>query len=289
MAAIAILSHALDRILWPRQDGNGYNCPYLIGRMAMELTHRGHQVEIVHGLEAKNPGADLAILHVDLTCVPADYLDFAGSFRRCLNARVADIRKTTVSMAQLSLHPEWDGPVIVKSNLNCNGSPEVLKNACLAKAGEAPVHPGAREFTDYRIYESMGAIPDSLRQLPDIAIDAFMPEREDGLYAIRHWVFCGDQGHCNRFVSSEAVIKGGNVLRKEPCAVPEKLRGIRHNLGFDYGKFDFVVHGDDVYLLDANKTPGSPPLISADDRASLGRLVDGLEACLAAPAKTRNG
>ena len=275
MAAIAILSHALDRILWPRQDGNGYNCPYLIGRMAMELTHRGHQVEIVHGLEAKNPGADLAILHVDLTCVPAVYLDFAGSFRRCLNARVADIRKTTVSMAQLSLHPEWDGPVIVKSNLNCNGSPEVLKNACLAKAGEAPVHPGAREFTDYRIYESMGAIPDSLRQLPDIAIDAFMPEREDGLYAIRHWVFCGDKGYCSKYTGSEPIIKASSVIKREPVNIPNELLKIRAELGFDFGKFDFVVHGEKAFLLDANKTPGSPPAIALADSTYIASMCDG--------------
>lgn len=289
MAAIAILSHALDRILWPRQDGKGYNCPYLMSQIAMKLTRRGHQIEIVHGLEAKNPGADLAILHVDLTCVPADYLAFAASFPRCLNARIADIRKTTVSMAQLTLHPEWQGPVIVKSNLNCNGSPEVLKNDRLAKAGKAPVHEGAQEFNDYLIYEDAHAVPESIRQRPDVAIDAFMPERDDGLFAIRHWVFCGDQGHCNRFVSSQDIIKGGNVIRKEPCPVPEKLREIRDALGFDYGKFDFVVHDGEVYLLDANKTPGCPPLISADDQAAVDRLVNGFESFLTSMPKPLKG
>jgi hypothetical protein len=280
MAAIAILSHALDRILWQRQDGNGYNCPYLIGQMALELIRRGHQVEIVHGLEAKNPQADLAILHVDLTCVPTDYLDFAASFRRCLNAQVSDIRKTTVSMAQLSRHPDWQGPVMVKSNLNCNGSPEVLKNDRLAKVGEVPVHAGACEFNDYLIYETVDAIPDSIRQRPEIAIDAFMPEREDGLYAIRHWVFCGDRGHCSRHVSPEPVIKGGNIIRRDIVEVPAALRTIRSQMGFNYGKFDYVMHGGECYLLDANKTPGSPPSLALADGRYIATMSDGFESFL---------
>ena len=280
MASIAILCHELDRVLWPRRDGNGYNCPYLIGRMAMEMIRRGHQVEIVHGLEAKNPRADLAILHVDLTCVPTDYLDFAASFKRCLNAQVSDIRKTTVSMAQLSRYPDWKGPVIVKSNLNCHAGGESAKNA--RRKGSAPE---VRTFPEYAVFNSIQDVPEELVSDASLVIDCFMPEREGDLYAIRHWVFCGDQGHCNRFISPEEIIKGANVIRKEPCPVPGKLHEIRKSLGFDYGKFDFVMHGDDVYLLDANKTPGSPPLLTAGDKAGVSRLVDGFEAMMQRPDK----
>lgn len=36
------------------------------------------------------------------------------------------------------------------------------------------------------------------------------------------------------------------------------LREKRRTLGFDYGKFDFVDHGGESALLDANRTPGAP-------------------------------
>ncbi len=272
MASIAILCHELDRIIWPRRDGKDYNCPYLIGRMVFELIRRGHDVEIVHGPNAKNNDPDLAILHVDLTHVPEDYLAYAAGFRNCLNRNVANISKTRISGALLAGRPDWNGPVIVKSNLNCHAGGESAKNA--RRKGSAPE---VREFPEYAVYDSIRDVPEDLRNDASLAIDCFMPEREGDMYAIRHWVFCGDQGHCNRFISPEMIIKGGNVLRKEPCAVPDKLHDLRKAMGFDYGKFDFVMHGDDVFLLDANKTPGSPPLISADDQATLSRLVDGFE------------
>jgi hypothetical protein len=275
MASIAILCHELDRVIWPRRDGNGYNCPYLIGRMVFELIRRGHDVEIVHGPNAKNPDPDLAILHVDLTRVPEDYLAYAAGFRNCLNRNVADISKTRISGALLAGRPDWNGPVIVKSNLNCHAGGENAKNA--RRKGSAPE---VREFPEYAVYDSIRDVPEDLRNDASLAIDCFMPEREGDMYAIRHWVFCGDQGHCNRFISPEMIIKGANVVRKEPCAVPEKLHDIRRSLGFDYGKFDFVMHGDEVYLLDANKTPGSPPLLTAGDKAGVSRLVDGLEAMM---------
>ena len=272
MASIAILCHELDRVLWPRRDGNGYNCPYLIGRMAMEMIRRGHQVEIVHGLEAKNPRADLAILHVDLTCVPTDYLDFAASFKRCLNAQVSDIRKTTVSMAQLSRHPDWKGPVIVKSNLNCHAGGESAKNA--RRKGSAPE---VRTFPEYAVFKSIQDVPEELVGDASLVIDCFMPEREGDLYAIRHWVFCGDKEFCSRYVSAEPIIKGSNVIRREPTPVPEALRLKRTELGFDHGKFDFVVHDGECLLFDANKTPGSPPPLALADGIYVATLCDGLE------------
>ena len=44
--------------------------------------------------------------------------------------------------------------------------------------------------------------------------------------------------------------------------VPEELRKIRAQLGFDYGKFDYGIVDGEVILYDVNRTPGS----SADPR-----------------------
>jgi hypothetical protein len=176
---------------------------------------------------------------------------------------------TTAHDEDGKLHP---GEIQRRAGSAGHAGGESAKNA--RRKGSAPE---VREFPEYAVYDSIRDVPEDLRNDASLAIDCFMPEREGDMYAIRHWVFCGDQGHCNRFISPEMIIKGGNVLRKEPCAVPDKLHDLRKAMGFDYGKFDFVMHGDDVFLLDANKTPGSPPLISADDQATLSRLVDGFE------------
>lgn len=275
MASIAILAHKLDRIIWRRADGNGYNCPYLIGRMAFELIRRGHQVEIVHGLQAKNANPDLAVLHVDLTRVPDEYLAFAAGFRNCLNVKVADIAKTAVSDALLDRQPDWNGPVIVKSNLNCNGGSEAAKAAL--RAGHAPKPAPA---PDYRVFKSIHDVPDALRRDPELVIDRFLPEREGEFFAIRHWVFCGDREFCSRYVSAEPIIKGSNVIRREPVPVPEALRRKRTELGFDYGKFDLVMHDGECVLFDANKTPGSPPPLALADGIYVATLCDGLESHL---------
>jgi hypothetical protein len=52
--------------------------------------------------------------------------------------------------------------------------------------------------------------------------------------------------------------KATRSIRKEAVPVPDELRQRRHELGFNYGKFDFVLHQGKAILLDANKTPGRP-------------------------------
>lgn len=271
MASIAILCHELDRVLWPRRDGNGYNCPYLIGQMVFDLIRRGHDVEIVHGLKAENPDPDLAILHVDLTRVPDDYLAFAAGFRNCLNRKVADISKTAISGALLARRPDWNGPVIVKSNLNCHAGGENAKNA--RRKGSAPE---VRAFPEYAVFNSIQDVPEELGSDASLVIDCFMPEREGDLYAIRHWVFCGNYGHCYRYLSPHPIIKAGNVVAREQVNIPSELIKIRADMGFDFGKFDFVEHRDGIFLLDANKTPGSPPQIALADGVYINNMCNGL-------------
>jgi hypothetical protein len=62
--------------------------------------------------------------------------------------------------------------------------------------------------------------------------------------------------------------------------VPDFLRAERERLGFDYGKFDFVIHDGQAVLLDANKTPGPPPS-SPDAMERNARLAGGIEMMLA--------
>ena len=61
--------------------------------------------------------------------------------------------------------------------------------------------------------------------------------------------------------------------------MPDERRAERERLGFDYGKFDFVVREGKAILLDANKTPGSPPP-SPEIDASNADLARGLHSML---------
>jgi hypothetical protein len=65
------------------------------------------------------------------------------------------------------------------------------------------------------------------------------------------------------------------------------LREQRRRLGFDFGKFDFVMHQGRAVLVDANRTPGSIRGMSPELAKGTLNLVEGLEAFIANPKATR--
>jgi hypothetical protein len=79
------------------------------------------------------------------------------------------------------------------------------------------------------------------------------------MYCLRTWTFLGDEESATLSYSPVPVVKRANVTRYEPCEVPDALRAERRRLGFDYGKFDFVMHEGEPILLDANSTPSCAP------------------------------
>ena len=83
----------------------------------------------------------------------------------------------------------------------------------------------------------------------DVAQERFLPERLGDMYVIRTWVFFGDRERCRRFLSPHPLVKGRGMIPDEPVPVPDSIRAQRERLGFDFGKFDFVIHGEDGVLL----------------------------------------
>jgi hypothetical protein len=80
------------------------------------------------------------------------------------------------------------------------------------------------------------------------------------------------------------LLKGSSIKGYEPCGVPDEIRAERERLGFDFGKFDFVIHDGRPILLDANKTPSTP----ADSPAVAplyAYLAEGIDGFLAAPER----
>ena len=94
---------------------------YLISKMA-DLWHEdGLEVRYVFGVD-EFVHADLAILHVDLSVVPEEYLELASRYPITLNGRVRDIRKSSFSKNLLAPHDDFNGKVIVKTDLNHGGT-----------------------------------------------------------------------------------------------------------------------------------------------------------------------
>jgi hypothetical protein len=275
---IAVLFHEHDR----RRDLS----VYLIWHFARFWREAGHAVELVFGGGEHVP-ADVALVHVDLSVVPDAYLELARGYPITLNARVRDIRKSTLSRHRLRATDPYDGPVIVKSDLNNAGLPE-RRLARLGARARSPFHRllnrcgelghvRFRSARDYRIYERLGAVPRRDFADPAVVVERFVPERENGLYHVRVYHFLGDRHSCSRLGSVHPIVGGATACRIEPIEPHPEIVALRRGLAFDYGKLDYVVHDGRAILLDANKTPAHASLPMTPERlARWRRRAEGL-------------
>ena len=79
--------------------------------------------------------------------------------------------------------------------------------------------------------------------------------------------------------SRHPVVKVANIYRHEYLhEVPDSLRETRRALGFDFGKFDYVMVDGQAILLDANKTP---TIAGTSRTPNLLRLAKGLSGFVA--------
>jgi len=276
VARIVVVTHEHDRFQSGRDILFRRTSPYLLFDILVELNRRGHSVRVQRG-PAKTHSADIAVLHVDATITPADYLDYARGFPFCLNVETADISKRRLSGALVRANDAWQGPVIVKSNLNNQGIPETFLNRRSERAGKPPPFPGTPTLRPYEVYGSVGDVPEGVFDDDDLVVEKFIPEREPDGFAARFWVFCGEHERCTRYVSPNGLVKASETIRREPVPVPDEMRELRRELGFDYGKFDFVMHEGKAVLLDANKTPGRPKNLVKMFTAGASHLADGFE------------
>ncbi|WP_296746120.1 hypothetical protein [Mesorhizobium sp.] len=276
MAHIAVITHEFDRFQRRRGPLLRRDSPYMLFDLLAELNRRGHSARILNGTSAK-PEADIAVLHVDATVTPAEYVDYARAFPYCLNLGAADISKRRVSGAMIRRGDGWAGQVIVKSSLNHMGTQERLLNNRSRRAGKPEPFPGIRAADDYRVHASLADVPAEVFERDDLVVEKFIPEPEPDGFGARFWTFCGERERCTRHVSPQSLVKGDDTIRRESVPVPDELRALRRELGFDYGKFDFVVHEGRAVLLDANKTPGRARNLSAFIAAGNANLADGFE------------
>jgi len=271
LAAIVILEHELQRHV---------RLPYMVYALAERWRRAGHEVRVHHGLDAA-PAADLAVVNIDLTVIPDAYRALLRRYPRVVNGRVTDVSKSRFSADLVDRYSDWIGPVIVKTEANYGGKPEALLRAIARRDGIACDIPEGPVAEHYPLYESLRQVPDAVWRTPGLVVERFLPERDaGGHYFSRHWVFMGDRDRSIRLRSRVPIIKSGDALGREEVPVPDEMRAWRSRLGFDFGKFDYVRHGDRFVLLDVNRTPSMPAYADADVAASQDFLAEGLASLL---------
>lgn len=258
---IAVLFHEGDRHLSTQR--------YIVHHMADFWREDGHEVEFLFGTR-RFAAADLVLVHVNLSVVPQQYLEFASRYPRALNVRIRDIRKTSISSNLVRPGDDWSGPVIVKSDLNYAGLPEQTLMRSWLERRSRKVHrlvlalrrlrgmAGPFEGAgDYETYGSLRDVPAARASDPNLVIEKFRPEHVDGLYYTRIYQFLGDRSTCSRMGSRQPIVKASESVSVEAVEPHPDVVRWREELGMDYGKLDYVMDGDSAVLLDANKTIGA--------------------------------
>jgi hypothetical protein len=206
------------------------------------------------------PQADIVILHVDATVVSDDYVDPLSKYPVVLNGNVLNISKNIFSKNILSAGDKYSGRVIVKTNANYGGVPEMSRarfiySKLTLKWNWERV--AALDPNRYPIFENMESVSGGIWKNRNLIVEKFLPERTDTLFYVRYWMFLGDRGWAGRFGAKEPIVKFGRmVTRDESVDVPEELKALRKRLGFDYGRFDYVEHDGETVIYDVNKTVG---------------------------------
>lgn len=183
------------------KDDSLDDAPYYLNKIVKIWENDGIRITIHRGPE--HPvNADLAILHVNLTVVPADHLAAVRQYPLVINGEVTDISKRRISNRILNKNDGYGGPVIVKTDRNNGGKREGYS------ASRGPLIPrylsAARRRlpwtlkaelgeSDYRVFEKISNVPRIVWSNPNLVVERFVSEMRDGLYGLRTWTFFGDK------------------------------------------------------------------------------------------------
>ena len=263
------------------------NMRYLMREIAEIWQEQGLHVSVLNEPD-NHVDADLAILHVDMTVVPEDYLAFIRKYPVTINGSVTDISKRRISSNLVCRNDGYQGQVIVKTNNNCKGGcdSEIASKGPLLKKIANSVRcrlpwSWRTKLSDYPIFESADQIPRAVWFNPDLVVEKFLSERSDGFYCLRTWVFLGDKEINSIAYSNEPIVKSHNIVRFEKgIEVPDELRQMRQDMAFDYGKFDYAIVNDRVILYDANRTPTMGDFTKEKLLPTICLLADGIQAYL---------
>jgi hypothetical protein len=267
-------------VLWHARQPRDRLQEYAIGHMADVWRADGHDVVNMFGTRDALP-ADVVLLHVDLSVVPQGYLDFAAQYPIALNTRVHDIRKRVYSQLRVRRGDAYDGPVIVKTQRNHGGRPEQKLRPLQWLRDEATplqrrrARKRIKEELPYQVFDRLSDVP--LRYFVERRwiVERFLPEREGERHYIHHLYVFGRQFTSHRMSAVGPIVAGPKVEVEDVEPHPKAFAFVEQ-MCLDYGKVDYVVHDDEAFLLDVNKTigaitfPVNPNLVAARVRRAPG-------------------
>jgi hypothetical protein len=273
---IVILSHENDRKL-------AESIYYL--RVFTEIwCEQGHKLSFVNGTD-KMVSGDVIIVHVDLTDVPSEYLEYADQFPVAINGKASTIAKDAFSVNLLDRRTSYNGKVIVKTRANYGGIPEAILRH---KAGETLIDLGAGErpwrkvecldAKDYPIFNSPLEVPPGVWKNPRLIVEKFLPETDgSGNYFTRGWYFFGEANLQYHMMSRNPTVKEivndeeGRFVEEslhnpefQAQPVPQELLGLRRKMNIDFGMMDWGLHDGRVVIYDVHKTPALAPELVSD-------------------------
>jgi hypothetical protein len=268
-------------IIQHENDFIGEQGVYFIEVIARCWREAGHKVVFINGLQ-KNITADVAILHVNLSVVPDEYVRYTMQFPVALNFGITDIRKRSISQYLVQKDDHYDGPVIVKTDLNCGGIPEAkiynkpLPNRrslmkyvrkTVRKTRRAGIklnliNANARRLvqSEYResfqTFENKRRVPTYIWENDDWIVEKFVPEKEGSKFVRRNAYFLGSKIIGFKSYSLDPIIKEEEEGVSDKIEVPEEIILLKNKLGLDYGKIDYVMYKEKPVVLDVAKTIG---------------------------------
>ncbi len=250
--------------------------PYLLSACQEVWATRGIDVELLWGTDRPATG-DVVISHVNLTRMPKRYVEFLERYPVVVNSQVRDVSKRTISSHLVTVDESYNGPVIIKTNRNAGGLRELRALGSsgplapfLAVKGRvrhrlvqrsARYRPALLAWaatlspSHYPVFSSIRDVPRAVFDNKDLVVERYLPEVEGKYYCLRSYCFLGDRSITVKIKSIHPVVKAGSIVQREEVPVAESIVAARHELGFDYGKFDYVEHDGKAVLLDANPTP----------------------------------
>jgi hypothetical protein len=167
-----------------------------------------------------------------------------------LNKNVVDISKRRVSRNLVSRADDYSGPVIVKTNDNFYGLPR------LPETHRHKIIKALRKGAGPKTWRYVHMLPKNSYPILNSKSDVPAWVWRHDLYVLRIWIFLGEREYGVKLYGRRPIVKSHDIVRYEYLTeFPEELRRERQRLGFDFGKFDYVLENGKAQLLDANPTP----------------------------------
>jgi hypothetical protein len=267
----------------------------IMAQLAKRWQLEGHVVNYLFGCKVYVP-ADILVLHIDLSETPEQYLTFANRYAKVINLGLTDIRKRTISRNLVAQNDSYSGPVIIKTDLNCGGTPERHLGVTpqtkpfslfqkIKKCFNIKDPASIQTPSDYLIYSKRLKVPPSVFDNDKLVVEKFLPEKHGDAYYQRRYYFLGDAEY-NEIHSTTVPIHATDsddhcIDYWEEQNIPAQLQAYRKELKADFGKIDYVIRDSQVVVFDINRTPSSgniqrDPIAAKWVKAIVERLHSGI-------------